>query len=168
VPEDPLAHFAELMAALRQRRAPSDAAAEWWIAGVQAGLRDGSTLDRALGLSAPGARSWRTSLLQAQRDHHLVRAARAVVLDDGQSDWACCQRLAPLVRAFVANVWPRLRDRPEPPEDWPTARRELFLAARTGLTLPSTPRGLLKVVSRATTYSVRSDPATVGACPPNK
>jgi hypothetical protein len=120
-------------------------AREWLTCGILGALREGASLDKALGLSASGVRSTRARLLASLRDHHLSRAIDAMDLDGSVGPWERCKRLAPLVREFEARTWPAYRYLERPPADWPRWKRALFAARQTGLELPGSTKQLHRV-----------------------
>lgn len=143
--------LAELVEALRERRPLDPLVNEWLQRGVYSLVRGESagSLDVALGLTRNGAESTPGRVRRIKRDLHLVRALRGVVVDDSVSGWTRCVRLAPLVRSFLANTWPRVRNLQDVPDGWPAWKRELFRAAQTGIALPGTARGLHKALNEA-------------------
>lgn len=155
--------LAELVAALQERRPPDPLAHEWLLRGIYALVRGESagSLDVALGLTRNGAESTPGRVRRIKRDLHLVCALRDVVVDDSVSGWTRCARLAPLVRSFLANTWPRVRNLQEAPAGWPAWKREVFRAAQTGIALPATARGLHKALNEAPACFVHTRRATV-------
>ncbi len=127
---------------------------EWLVLGFLRSVRDGIPLDAALGLCGGGSRTLRRRLLTEQRDVQLARALVLVALDAEVSVWERCKRLAPLAQRFCADVWPRASRLAAPPSDWPEWKQALFNAARTGLELPASAKGMQAAWKRVGGYSV--------------
>ena len=155
----PADHMAEVLDAAASGRAIRLDAARWLVGGIGAAVRRGDTLDAALGLSSPGRRSLQRQLLTLTRNAHLVRALRLVSVDEDLGTWPRCERLAPLVAAFMATAWPRVRRLDHVPGDWPAWRVALFHAARTDLDLPRTAGGLFALAQQASACCPSERPA---------
>lgn len=152
---DPAELLARLFAATWSDE-PFDLIVRVWLQrGILEAVRRGEPLDQALGLAGPGLESLRRRYLREQRNKHLARAQDAVALDSSVTAWARCGRLAPLVRSFVADTWPKAKRLQDPPADWPSWKRHTFRAAQTGHELPTTQRGLHKAVNETPAFSVR-------------
>lgn len=145
---------------LARGRQPDPAAREILATAILSAVRGGQTLDESLGLAGIGTRSVRRQLLMVRRDLFLADALEAVALDDRVSDWSRCQRLAPLVRDFMAYDWPTARFA-APCADWPGWRIDLYKAAQTGLDLPLSPQGLLAALHRTRRLHASSPNAVV-------
>lgn len=122
-----------------------------WFAHALQALADGEqdALEDALGLvRAGGGQTARLArrLRLAARDAHL-RAALDAVADRDVPAWERCQRLAEEVRRFERN-----RPGAMPPA-LPLVRRNLWHAARIGLPLPSSARGLWRALNAITPCS---------------
>jgi hypothetical protein len=145
-----------LFAAAYYRRPLDSLAAECLCKGILKAARTGLGLDAALGISGAGKRSVRQKLLMIRRDLHLVEALRAVTLDEAATDWQRSQRLAPPLRRFMTEAWPRASQLDAPPNDWPTWKIEVFRAAQTGLRLPRSEIGLYEVLRRTPHYLAKN------------
>jgi hypothetical protein len=133
----------------------------WLADGIARAVRRGDRLDASLGLAAPGQDSMQRKLLAILRNGFLVDAISSVAIDARISEWSRCKRLAPLLRHFVADVWPRVRMLSGPPCDWPTWKRSTFYAAQTDLDLPTSVRGLHDIVKSTRLYSSHRRAATL-------
>lgn len=129
----------------------------WLQQAVLKSAIEGVPLDEALGLAGGGARTLRRRLLTLRRDLHLGHALALVAIDSDVSEWARCKRLAPLVARFEADTWPRAARWVEPSSAWPAWKAQLFHAAKTGLPLPCTARGLSEAAKRVVPYSLPSE-----------
>lgn len=158
--DDPADNLAELFSAVQQGRRPHMLAARWFTMGVLRAIREGDSLDGALGLKAAGVPSLKRRFLTMRRDGHLCAALRAVALEDGLSDWARCQRLAGLLPGF-ARAWVHAQRMPEPPADWPTWKCEVFRAAQCGIGWPQSAGGLHALLQRTPPYSLKTDPGNM-------
>jgi len=153
VADDPADNLAELFSAVCEGRLPHLLAKRWFIMGVLRVAREGEQLDRALGLKGDGIRTLQRRLMMVRRDRHLRAALQAVALTDGLSDWARCQRLAPLVVGFM-RTWRSTRRLTDPAPDWPAWKREVFRAAQCDIPLPRTAGGLRDVLVRTSPCSL--------------
>ncbi len=133
---------------------------DWLQQGLLQLGRDEVPLHVALGLAAQGVPSMRTRFLTLRRDRHLAAAVDAMALDGQVATWARCTRLQPLVRRFVADVWPRYSAGMPAPQDWPVWKVELLHAARTGQSLPTSTKGLYRSWTRNRAFSCPCDPWT--------
>jgi len=115
---------------------PDDALRQWLCAGLQA-LGEGADPRPALGLAPVD----RCRLRRAARDRWLRHACR---LMKELSDWGRCCELEGEVGRFEAIIWPRWRERPDPPEGASELRTALFRARQHG-ELPSTARQLRNI-----------------------
>lgn len=138
-------------------------AADWLLQGLLRALRQGIPVDQALGLSGPGLEPLALRIRRMQRDLHLADAALAVTLDDGLSLWARCKRLAPLVKQFETRLWSRaaVQHLQAPLSDWPIWQCHVFLAFRTGLSVPSSASGLNERLAKTPHFSPNTSTATV-------
>lgn len=151
---NPVEHLAELFLAVAWGKAvpPNDLTRFWFAKGVMRAVRDGGSLDEALGLTGAGRRELRTRLLLVRRDQLIADAAAAVALDDALAEWPRCLRLADEV-GRLQRAWPRVRMLADPPTDWPESRQLLFRAAKVGRDLPQTAHGLRGALARNRAYS---------------
>ncbi|MBD5805340.1 hypothetical protein AZOA_47930 [Azoarcus sp. Aa7] len=106
---------------------------------IDAHVRDGESLDRALGLAGTLGRSPRFEILRRDRNHHLVLALAHL-----GGDYA---RLADEVARFELRLWPAWRYRTEHDPLWSPARRAVFAAFRVGVPVPCTVPGLRKALA---------------------
>lgn len=126
---------------------PSDPELAQWLAqAIDAHVRDGESLDRALGLSGNLGRSARFEVLRRERDRHLAEALAQL---DGAYN-----RLASEITCFERRVWPAWRYRESPDPMWTSVRRCVFEAFRVGLRVPATVPGLLKALDENRTTRV--------------
>lgn len=153
-PVDSVECLAELFMAVSWGRAvpPNDPTRFWFAKGVMRAVRQGGSLDEALGLTGAGRRELRTRLLQVRRDQLIADAAAAVALDDGLTEWPRCLRLAEEV-ARLQRAWPRVHALADPPSEWPACRQLLFRAAKVCKKLPQTAHGLRRALARNGAYS---------------
>jgi len=137
-----------LAAALEAQRPPAGSPAAIFVSGIHLWLSEGGTLDQALNLvsSGPGKDSARTLFLRKQRDFHLQQAHR---LCEGGSHWSRSVTLAAEVNRFESILWPRWRDREEPPEGCSGLRGHLFFARKSG-ELPASITGLHRICAATT------------------
>lgn len=113
--------------------------AQWLAVAIDAHVREGASLDRALGLSGNLGRSPRFEILRRERDRHL-----AVALAHLGGDYA---RLADEVNRFELRLWPAWRYRAERDPRWSPARCAVFEALRVGMAVPATVPGLRKTLA---------------------
>ena len=147
--------LSQLFAAAYANRPLAPLTRDWLVRGILAHARQDLPLDQALCLAGGGKRTTRRRLLTLQRDLRLRQALDATALStDVCTPWERCVRLAPLVQRFAADVWPRARGWESPPSDWPEWKRALFHAAKSGLPLPASAKGLLASWTRAGHYSL--------------
>lgn len=151
---DPVERLAELFLAVAWGKAvpPTDPTRFWFARGVMRAVREGGSLDEALGLTGAGRRELRTRLQQVRRDQLIAEAAAAVALDDALGEWPRCLRLADEVLR-LQRAWPRVAAQAEAPSEWPACRRLLFSAAKVGRDLPQTAHGLRRALARNRAYS---------------
>lgn len=136
----------ELLHALAWHTPIPPFARDWLLRSILVALRTGEALDQASGLAAAGQDSLQLRVLRRLRDQHLALAALAVAIDTEVSVWSRCKRLAPAIREFESRVWsqPAVRALSAPPQSWPEWKRQVFLARRIGLPVPTTAEGLYK------------------------
>lgn len=113
--------------------------ANWLAMAIDAHVRDGESLDRALGLAGSLGRSPRFEILRRERNHHLTLA-----LTQLGGDYA---RLADEVARFELRLWPTWRYRTERDPMWSPARGAVFEAFRVGVPVPGTVPGLRKALA---------------------
>jgi hypothetical protein len=111
---------------------------EWLRVGVRTYLAENGalTLEQALGLP-------RRRPAQAVRDFWLAAAANHF----SGSPWQRADALAVAVKNFSNRTWPSWRDHKAPPAYSDALQRALFHAHKTGLPIPATPQGLLKIIA---------------------
>lgn len=144
-------------------------ARQWLRQSIRDKVRKGGTLDGHAGLSGRGRRDLGAVLDLHNRDAALLLALQAVA-DGGAAVelWERCKRLAPLVKSFSKNDWPRYFGLPHAPVDWPAWKVALFDAARSapGATardccLPSSPVRLHQIAQANTAFSSNGYGVTV-------
>jgi hypothetical protein len=158
---DPALVIGDLFAHLHLGSAIPAESREKLVIAILRAIRKGERIDTAIGLSAAGARTLRTRLLMRQRDSALLAALAAVALGEDVSDWERCCRLGPLLRRFVAVARPMSGRLSEPLADWPEWKKAAYVAMKTGLDLPTSPRGLYNVVQRKGQFSSRETGANL-------
>lgn len=121
-----------------RRHGPPDVVA-WLEEGFSRYIESGGNLEQILGLRAEGfsARSWRQEYLKRVRDKHLREAHE---LCSGESSWQRSVALENEIRRFQTIHWPMLRDHDTLPENLSRLRQLLFLACKTGMTMPGSVR----------------------------
>ena len=144
-----------------EHRQPHTTARLWFLNGTLRALRRDESLDTALGLRGPGRRTLQGRLRLQVRNGHLRAAVQAVAVDPELSDWQRACRLAPLVRRFMADVWPRSRTLDAPLADWPDWKAHVWHAARCDIALPTSARALYEAVTKAPAYSQHSNDGKV-------
>lgn len=158
---DPASLIGDLFAHLAIGNVLPAESRELLVIAILRAIREGESIDAAIGLSAAGVRTLRTQLLMLKRDRALLTALGAVALDQEVSNWERCRRLAPLLRRFVAVARPMAGRMSAPPVDWPEWKKAAFAAMTTGLDLPTSARGLDNVVKRMRGYSLRETGANL-------
>ena len=135
---------------------------EWLIRGILAYVRgESKSLDAALGLSTAGKRNIRTIILLNTRNRYLLESLDSIAIDDSVSTWERCQRLAQQVGRLIP-VWNARRGyRHGPDASFSTWQRSLFKAWQTGIDIPGTPEGLLRITKTNPRYSISSDDFTI-------
>ncbi len=122
------------------------AAAEWFSKGCRqylTGAQD--TLDKACGLTSTSGKYKARTLWARQERDRLIRQAMTFI-DPDLGHTRRCELLADQIRSFEARIWPRLRDLDELPAEVSELRKSLWLAKRTGASLPATWRGVYRSV----------------------
>lgn len=111
---------------------------EWLRVGVRKYLAANGeiTLEQALGLP-------RRRPAQALRDFWIAEAANHFT----GSPWQRASALADAVTSFELRIWPCWYGRKAPPDNADPLQRALFHARKTGLSIPATAQGLLKILS---------------------
>lgn len=126
---DPARRLVSIGAALDAGRLPPPEDRAWLAAGVKRWIMGDVPLDAALDLSGgQGLRSARTRLRTEARDE-LLRQAHSMM--DGQP-WHRSIELAREILDFQSMLWPKWKDRPEPPHDCSRLRGLLFAAQQFG------------------------------------
>ena len=119
-----------------------------------------SSIDDCLGLVAPGRGHLNGTLAMIQRNRHLAKAVRAISLDNDLETWPRCQRLANQIPELL-KVWKAgYRHIEQPSIAWPEWKRHLFLAWRTGRTIPASARGIWDALKKSGNCS-QSDPVSL-------
>lgn len=146
--------LADLLVSMIEGNAVSPVAREWLVKGALAYVRgEADSLDAALGLSSSGRRHLRTVALHSARDRLLLDALDCIALDEAVSTWERCQRLAAEVRKLIP-LWDRhYANQASAAADWPTWKKSLFMAWRTGIDVPRTANGLQAATKRTPHYS---------------
>lgn len=152
-PTSPADMLGDLLDALIEVRPVAATTREWIVTGILSAIRRDESLDQALGLAGTGKTRLQAQLLMLQRDERLCEALQLVALDESVSTWQRCQRLAPELRRFMREAWPKTKRMSAPPEFWPAYKRALWHAARTDMKLPETASGLHKIVPRNGAFS---------------
>jgi len=140
-------HLARLFVALEgERKIPADTSA-WLLNGLREFIngRGKTNLCTCLELRARGRESVGAQLGRAERDRWIAEAFLSVTVDIRSSNWERAKRLAREVNLFESSAWPRLRSSNIEPENG--FKRYLFLAFKTGITVPSSPRRLLDIAT---------------------
>lgn len=98
--QDPLEMLSRLRVATQTRVLPDDVA-EWLEGGIDH-LNTGGSLDRGLGLKAPGVRAFENHQAVRVRNHWLTQAAEYVG-DDDISSWCRAGRLSQAIKRHIAS-----------------------------------------------------------------
>jgi len=143
----------DLLGAMIEVRPVAVTTREWITVGILNAIRRDEPLDQALGLAGTGKTRLQAQLLMLQRDEHLCAALQLVALDESVSTWQRCQRLAPELRRFMCDTWPKTKRLSAPPDSWPAYKRQLWHAACTDTKPPESASGLFKIASRNGPFS---------------
>lgn len=152
-PTLPADMLGDLLAAVIEDRPVAATTREWIVTGILSAIRRDEPLDQALGLAGTGKTRLQAQLLMLQRDEHLCAALQLVALDESVSTWQRCQRLAPELRRFMCDTWPKTKRLSAPPDSWPAYKRALWHAACTDTKPPESASGLFKIASRNGAFS---------------
>lgn len=98
--QDPLEMLSRLRVATQTRVLPEDLAQ--WLEGGIDHLNTGGSLDRGLGLKAPGVRAFENHQAVRMRNHWLTQAAEYVGEDD-ISSWCRAGRLSEGIKRHIAS-----------------------------------------------------------------
>lgn len=143
-PIDPAVRLVSIGAALEARHLPAPDDCVWLAAGLRRWLAGDSTLDGALDLAGgQGLRSARTRLRTEARDQ-LLREAHTLM---SGPPWHRSIELAREIFDFQSMLWPKWKDRPEPPHDCSRLRGLLFAAQQFGQ-LPRSDRRIHDICTR--------------------
>ena len=160
-PASPDDLLGELLVAFLCAKPPSEAARNWFLDGALRAIREDKPLDYFLGLSCAGKPRLKRRMMMIKRDAYLVAALQDVALDSQIKAWERCQRLAPIVKTFQRITWGQAQRLSDPPLDWPTHKRHLWHAMRTGIPLPESPHALRAILVQAGGYSHNNKGATL-------
>jgi hypothetical protein len=136
LPENPIRRLQLVAQHVRQH---DPELADWFASLLEGHISRGESLDRLLGLTGgTGGRTPRFEILRERRDAILLRAQLAA----GGSLTA----LADEIERYLTRTPLAERSRAQPAASWSEARRLVHEAARLGVALPATTRGLRKTV----------------------
>lgn len=151
-PPSPVARLASLLDSLFHSQPITPDVKEWLVTSFLHYLHHGGEypLDRFLGLAPieAGQSSLSTRLGLLKRDLHLIDALQQIGLNESVSRWGRCQRLALENSKFESRTWKLYRHLKDPPASWPEWQQSLFLAYKTGVTVPRTENGLYDILKR--------------------
>lgn len=113
--------------------------AQWLDDAVSSHLYGGVAMDRAMGLAGGQGRQSRFYALLRERNRHLGLALMAMGGDVGE--------LLAEIDRYESRVSLAQRERQQPDPLWGDARKHIHAAARLGIDLPRTSKGLRKTLS---------------------
>lgn len=106
--------------------------ADWLRSGFSTWLGTGGALQLDRCLHLPSSQK---KLARAQRDRHLREAWDSI---DEPQPWRKSVALAAEIQKFETRIWPAWKSYPAPPQGASELRRLLFMAMRSGASMPST------------------------------
>lgn len=127
----------------------------WLKKGILRYIKDERlSLDKSLGLAVCGSRHISTKIAQNLRNHYLIQAVRNISLNNELSDWARCVRLAAQANR-LCHFWDTQKNISLDP-GWESWKSHLFKAWDVGIGVPTTARGLYRVMENSI-YSLHRD-----------